>query len=141
MPAHDAALALHLPVTLWHCLVSLLPASGHPLPGPQETINVAWLGPRVELDTLAVFTELAVLLPQQHLNIHMIGPDVPQQLHGTACKLRAGADQQQQHTTIKTTDGGEDFASVECARCSVHVAGLFTDSRATEQTFDVCMPV
>jgi len=86
-----------------------------------------WLrctGPRVELDTLAVFTELAALLPQQHINIHMIGPDVPHQLHGTACKLQPDANQQQQHMTIKTTDGGEDFASVHCAHCSVHVAGL-----------------
>jgi hypothetical protein len=44
MLALDAALALHLPVTLWHCLVALLPASGHPLPGPGDAINVAWLG-------------------------------------------------------------------------------------------------
>lgn len=67
------------------------------------------LGPRVELDMLPVFMELAVLLPQQHLHIHMIGPDVPQQLHGTTCKLPADADHQQQGDTIHTTNnGGKD---------------------------------
>jgi hypothetical protein len=32
-----------------------------------------------------VFAELAVLLPQHQLDIHLIGPDVPEQLHAQAC--------------------------------------------------------
>lgn len=46
-------------------------------------------GPQAELCLLPAFLELLALLPGYHLYIHMIGPDVPQQLHGKACRTLA----------------------------------------------------
>ncbi|WIA10210.1 hypothetical protein OEZ85_010412 [Tetradesmus obliquus] len=84
-----AALALHFPLTLWHCLAQLLPAHGWPLPPPGQRITIAYLGPQSEVLLLPAFAELAALLPQHQLDIHMIGPDVPEQLHGKACTAAA----------------------------------------------------
>jgi hypothetical protein len=38
------ALALHFPLTLWHCLAQLLPGRGWPLPAAGSTLRVAYLG-------------------------------------------------------------------------------------------------
>jgi hypothetical protein len=46
---------------------------------------IATAGPQSEVQLLPVFAELAMLLPQHQLDIHMIGPDVPEQLHARAC--------------------------------------------------------
>lgn len=40
-------------------------------------------GPRQELDQLATFLEVPLCLPGWDLDIHMIGPDVPDSLHGS----------------------------------------------------------
>lgn len=34
-------------------------------------------GPQRELDQLVVFQELAALLPNIELDVHLVGPDVP----------------------------------------------------------------
>lgn len=39
-----AALVLHFVVTLWHCLVNVLPRHGWRLPPPGQTLHVAYLG-------------------------------------------------------------------------------------------------
>lgn len=38
------ALVLHYVLTLWHCLVNILPQHGWPLPPKGDTIRVAYLG-------------------------------------------------------------------------------------------------
>lgn len=42
----------------------------------------------MELQLLPAFVELAMLLPQHHLELHMIGPDVSDALHGRAASVR-----------------------------------------------------
>jgi hypothetical protein len=48
-------------------------------------VSCATAGPQSEVLLLPVFAELASLLPQHQLDIHLIGPDVPEQLHAQAC--------------------------------------------------------
>jgi hypothetical protein len=44
-------------------------------------------GPKQELYLLPAFLELALLLPHHQLDIHMIGPDIPDALHAKACAV------------------------------------------------------
>lgn len=57
--------------------------------GPITVLYLTAAGPQSEVLLLPAFAELAALLPQHQLDIHMIGPDVPEQLHGKACTAAA----------------------------------------------------
>lgn len=55
-------------------------------------------GAKAELAFLPAFAELATLLPHHHLDIHFIGPDVPEQLHQHTCRggpVQSGPQQQE----------------------------------------------
>lgn len=61
-------------------------------------------GPKGELALLPAFAELAILLPEHKLDIHFVGPDVPEQLHKQECRVALGVQQrhggvQQQEAT------------------------------------------
>ena len=66
-------------------------------------------GPQGELALLPAFAELAMLLPDHKLDIHFVGPDVPEQLHKQACRVALGVQlhqdsvQQQEATRGKQT--------------------------------------
>eukprot|EP00879_Flechtneria_rotunda_P018934 GHRR01019875.1.p2 GENE.GHRR01019875.1~~GHRR01019875.1.p2 ORF type:complete len:135 (+),score=26.37 GHRR01019875.1:707-1111(+) len=36
---------------------------------------------------LPMFMELAMLLPNHHIDLHMVGPRVPDELHGQTCEI------------------------------------------------------
>ncbi|KAI8467415.1 MAG: hypothetical protein J3K34DRAFT_523738 [Monoraphidium minutum] len=83
--ASPAALLLHHPLSLWHCLAAVLPGRGRPLPRAPGPLVIHYLGPREELAYLPVFLELPLLLPPgTHVALHMVGPDVPPAQHGAA---------------------------------------------------------
>eukprot|EP00879_Flechtneria_rotunda_P007958 GHRR01008337.1.p1 GENE.GHRR01008337.1~~GHRR01008337.1.p1 ORF type:complete len:564 (+),score=163.92 GHRR01008337.1:561-2252(+) len=82
-----AALALQVPVTLWHLLVHVLLDWGWELPEPGQSITIIYLGAQVELLMLPMFMELAMLLPNHHIDLHMVGPRVPDELHGQTCEI------------------------------------------------------
>jgi hypothetical protein len=94
------AVLLHFVCTLYYCLHMLLPellASPGPLsavepepepPGEGEGGSVApavvihYIGPEKELDSLPLFGELALLLPQIRIRLVMVGPEVPAAMNG-----------------------------------------------------------
>lgn len=57
-------------------------------------------GPRAELAALPAFVELAMLMPEHHVHLHFIGPDVPEELHCRTCKvvLSDAENSQRQHS-------------------------------------------
>jgi hypothetical protein len=72
---------------------------------------IACAGPQGELSLLPAFLELAMLLPHHNIELHFIGPDVPERLHKKTCRVHLGGGQsatqnQQLHT------GGQPGAGV-----------------------------
>lgn len=60
-------------------------------------------GPQGELSLLPAFLELALLLPHYEIELHFIGPDVPESLHKKTCRVhlhggQSAAERLQQHT-------------------------------------------
>jgi hypothetical protein len=54
-------------------------------------------GAKAELALLPAFAELALLLPHHRLDIHLVGPDTPEQLHQHTCRggpMQSGPQQQ-----------------------------------------------
>ena len=97
------ALLLHFVCTLYYCVHMLLPeilersvtgAQPEPEsePSPADTkapdglavptVVIHYLGPEKELDSLPLFGELALLLPQIRIRLVMVGPEVPVEMHG-----------------------------------------------------------
>lgn len=102
------ALLLHFVCTLYYCLHMLLPellerpgpmtgleaepepASSHSCTERCEDTDVQavpavvihYLGPEKELDSLPLFGEVALLLPQIRIRLVMVGPEVPEDMHG-----------------------------------------------------------
>jgi hypothetical protein len=94
------ALLLHFVCTLYYCVHLLLPEllerpvtgpSPEPEPSPASaegraeaspTVVIHYLGPEKELDSLHLFGELALLLPQIQVRLVMVGPEVPEEMHG-----------------------------------------------------------
>lgn len=60
-------------------------------------------GAQVELCMLPAFLELLALLPGYHVSMHMIGPGVPEQLHGRACRSGGGVGAVQGEVVQKLT--------------------------------------
>lgn len=66
--------------------------------------SLLFAGPSEELLLVPIFFELSVLLPQVTLHIHMIGPEVPDELHNTethytikGCQVQPPIDKQCVH--------------------------------------------
>lgn len=60
--------------------------------------DVVSAGPKGEMSLLPAFAELAMLLPDHQLDLHLIGPDIPEQLHQQTCRTsieQPGRQQQQ----------------------------------------------
>lgn len=127
-----AALVLHHVLTLWHCLISLLPQHGWHLPPPGQTLHVAYLGAKAELALLPAFAELALLLPHHRLDIHFVGPDVPEHLHQHTCRggpMQSGPQQQ----------GPKSSLQVSCwASCFHDALADWAHARSSAQGSSAC---
>lgn len=51
----------------------------------------ALAGAKDELLFLSAFAELTLLLPDHNINIHFIGPELPEPLHSMSCRVDEGA--------------------------------------------------
>ena len=98
------ALLMHFVCSLYYCVHLLLPellerpgpilSTTEPEPEPEPEPVVAavdggapwvvihYLGPEKELDSLPLFGELGLLLPQIRIRLVMVGPEVPEEMNG-----------------------------------------------------------
>ncbi|PKA60730.1 hypothetical protein AXF42_Ash006364 [Apostasia shenzhenica] len=75
-----AALILHWPLTVYHCIQ--LSALQSLISKTSDQLHIHYLGPYKELCQLAAFAELRALIPGVQLHIDFVGPAVPQSRDG-----------------------------------------------------------
>ncbi|KAH7915348.1 hypothetical protein BJ138DRAFT_998114 [Hygrophoropsis aurantiaca] len=89
-----AALLMHYPLTVYQLLVHVLGVTSPTRNSARsrQTLNVHYLGAEVELNTLPLFSELALLLPYTDINLTFFGTAVHQIVKlgkGTSLAIKA----------------------------------------------------
>lgn len=69
---------MHYALSVYFALLLKRHISGSPTSGCDGHIEICYLGPEVEMKILPVFFELGCLLADYNLDIHLIGPEVPE---------------------------------------------------------------